>query len=154
MTTTINTKALNDYIGKESGVSKWFTISQAQIDMFADATHDHQFIHVDAEKAKQTPFGTTIAHGFLSLSLLSAIAYDASINLENTVMGLNYGFDKIRFLQPVKVNSRVRGRMTLSNVIEKRPGQFLFSWDVTVEIESEDKPALSAQWLTMAIVSQ
>lgn len=154
MTTTINTNALNDYIGKESGVSKWFTIGQAQIDMFADATHDHQFIHVDTEKAKQTPFGTTIAHGFLSLSLLSAIAYDASINLENTVMGLNYGFDKIRFLQPVKVNSRVRGRMTLSKVVEKRPGEFLFSWDVTVEIESEEKPALSAQWLTMAIVSQ
>jgi acyl dehydratase len=154
MTTTINTNVLNDYIGKESGVSKWFTISQAQIDMFADATHDHQFIHVDTEKAKQTPFGTTIAHGFLSLSLLSAIAYDASIDLENTVMGLNYGFDKIRFLQPVKVNSRVRGRMTLSKVVEKRPGEFLFSWDVTVEIESEEKPALSAQWLTMAIVSQ
>lgn len=154
MTTTINTNVLNDYVGKESGVSKWFTISQAQIDMFADATHDHQFIHVDTEKAKQTPFGTTIAHGFLSLSLLSAIAYDASINLENTVMGLNYGFDKIRFLQPVKVNSRVRGRMTLSKVVEKRPGEFLFSWDVTVEIESEEKPALSAQWLTMAIVSQ
>lgn len=154
MTTTINANVLNDYIGKESGVSKWFTISQEQIDMFADATHDHQFIHVDTEKAKQTPFGTTIAHGFLSLSLLSAIAYDASINLENTVMGLNYGFDKVRFLQPVKVNSKVRGRMTLSKVIEKRPGEFLFSWDVLVEIESEDKPALSAQWLTMAIVSQ
>jgi acyl dehydratase len=154
MTTTINANALHDYIGKESGVSKWFTISQAQIDMFADATHDHQFIHVDTEKAKQTPFGTTIAHGFLSLSLLSAIAYDASINLENTVMGINYGFDKIRFLQPVKVNSRVRGRMTLSNVNEKRPGEFLLSWDVTVEIESEEKAALSAQWLTMAIVSQ
>ncbi|MFT6268072.1 MAG: acyl dehydratase [Alphaproteobacteria bacterium] len=153
MAITINAKALNDHIGKESGVSKWFTISQAQIDMFADATHDHQFIHVDVEKAKQTPFGTTIAHGFLSLSLLSAIAYDASINLENTVMGLNYGFDKIRFLQPVKVNSRVRGKMTLAKVVEKRPGEFLLSWDVSVEIESEEKPALSAQWLTMAIVS-
>ncbi|MFT4654729.1 MAG: acyl dehydratase [Patiriisocius sp.] len=153
MAITINAKTLNDHIGKQSGVSKWFRISQAQIDMFADATHDHQFIHVDAEKAKQTPFGTTIAHGFLSLSLLSAIAYDASINLENTVMGLNYGFDKIRFLQPVKVNSRVRGKMTLVKVIEKRPGEFLLSWDVSVEIESEEKPALSAQWLTMAIVS-
>ncbi len=153
MAVTINSTALTDYIGKQSGVSRWFTISQEQIDMFADATHDHQFIHVDAEKAKQTPFGTTIAHGFLSLSLLSAIAYDASINLENTVMGLNYGFDKIRVLQPVKVNSRVRGKMTLVKVIEKRPGEFLLSWDVSVEIESEEKPALSAQWLTMAIVS-
>jgi acyl dehydratase len=153
MAITINSETIHDYIGKESGVSKWFTITQDQIDKFADATHDHQFIHVDAEKAKQTPFGTTIAHGFLSLSLLSAIAYDASINLENTVMGLNYGFDKIRFLQPVKVNSKVRGKMVLVDVLEKRPKEFLLTWNVTVEIESVEKPALTAKWLTMAIVS-
>lgn len=153
MAITINSETLKDHIGKESGVSRWFTITQEQIDKFADATHDHQFIHVDIEKAKQTPFGTTIAHGFLSLSLLSAIAYDASINLENTVMGLNYGFDKIRFLQPVKVNSKVRGKMVLVDVVEKRPNEFLLTWNVTVEIESEEKPALSAQWLTMTIVS-
>ena len=121
--------------------------------MFADATHDHQFIHVDVEKAKETPFGSTIAHGFLSLSLLSAIAYDASINLENTIMGLNYGFDKIRFLHPVKVNSKVRGSMVLVDVLEKRPNEFLLTWNVTIEIESIEKPALTAQWLTMTIVS-
>jgi acyl dehydratase len=153
MAVTINSTALTDYIGKQSGVSRWFTISQEQIDMFADATHDHQFIHVDVEKAKETPFGSTIAHGFLSLSLLSAIAYDASINLENTIMGLNYGFDKIRFLHPVKVNSKVRGSMVLVDVLEKRPNEFLLTWNVTIEIESIDKPALTAQWLTMTIVS-
>jgi acyl dehydratase len=153
MAVTINSIALTDYIGKQSGVSRWFTISQEQIDMFADATHDHQFIHVDVEKAKETPFGSTIAHGFLSLSLLSAIAYDASINLENTIMGLNYGFDKIRFLQPVKVNSKVRGSMVLVDVLEKRPNEFLLTWNVTIEIESIEKPALTAQWLTMTIVS-
>ncbi|MFT7261275.1 MAG: acyl dehydratase [Glaciecola sp.] len=153
MAITINSAVLTDYIGKQSGVSRWFTISQEQIDMFADATHDHQFIHVDVEKAKETPFGSTIAHGFLSLSLLSAIAYDASINLENTIMGLNYGFDKIRFLHPVKVNSKVRGSMVLVDVIEKRPNEFLLTWNVTIEIESIEKPALTAQWLTMTIVS-
>jgi acyl dehydratase len=153
MAITINSKVLTDYIGKQSGVSRWFTISQEQIDMFADATHDHQFIHVDVEKAKETPFGSTIAHGFLSLSLLSAIAYDASINLENTIMGLNYGFDKIRFLHPVKVNSKVRGSMVLVDVLEKRPNEFLLTWNVTIEIESIEKPALTAQWLTMTIVS-
>jgi acyl dehydratase len=153
MAVTINSSALTDYIGKQSGVSRWFTISQEQIDMFADATHDHQFIHVDVEKAKETPFGSTIAHGFLYLSLLSAIAYDASINLENTIMGLNYGFDKIRFLHPVKVNSKVRGSMVLVDVLEKRPNEFLLTWNVTIEIESIDKPALTAQWLTMTIVS-
>ena len=153
MAITINSKVLTDYIGKQSGVSRWFTISQEQIDMFADATHDHQFIHVDVEKAKETPFGSTIAHGFLSLSLLSAIAYDASINLENTIMGLNYGFDKIRFLHPVKVNSKVRGSMVLVDVLEKRPNEFLLTWNVTIEIESKEKPALTAQWLTMKIVS-
>jgi acyl dehydratase len=153
MAITINSAVLTDYIGKQSGVSRWFTISQEQIDMFADATHDHQFIHVDVEKAKETPFGSTIAHGFLSLSLLSAIAYDASINLENTIMGLNYGFDKIRFLHPVKVNSKVRGSMVLVDVLEKRPNEFLLTWNVTIEIESIEKPALTAQWLTMTIVS-
>jgi len=152
MTNSINARELNQYVGKETGVSQWFTITQAQINKFGDATHDQQYIHVDPEKAKDSPFGGTIAHGFLSLSLFSAIAYDAAINLENTIMGLNYGFEKVRFLQAVKVNSRVRGRMVLDDVIEKRPGQFLYNWAVTVEIEGEEKPALTAQWLTMTIV--
>ena len=153
MAITMQAQDLKDYIGKETGVSRWFTITQEQIDTFADATHDHQFIHIDPEKAKETPFGGTIAHGFLSLSLLSAVAYDAGINLENALMGLNYGFEKIRFLQPVKVNSKIRGQMVLANVLEKKPGQFLLTWDVTIEIDSIEKPALTAQWLTMSITN-
>jgi acyl dehydratase len=153
MAITTQAQHLTDYIGKETGVSRWFTITQEQIDIFADATHDHQFIHTDPIKAKETPFGSTIAHGFLSLSMLSAVAYDAGINIVNTLMGLNYGFDKIRFLQPVNVNSKIRGHMVLANVFEKRPGQFLLSWDVTIEIDSLDKPALTAQWLTMIIIT-
>jgi acyl dehydratase len=152
MKITMQAQDLTDYIGKKTGVSRWFTITQEQIDTFADATHDHQFIHTDPIKAKQTPFGSTIAHGFLSLSLLSAVAFDAGINLENTLMGLNYGFNKIRFLQPVNVNSKIRGHMVLADVLEKRPGQFLLTWDVSIEIESVDKPALTAQWLTMTII--
>lgn len=153
MAITIQAQDLKDYIGKETGVSRWFTITQEQIDTFANATHDHQFIHIAPEKAKETPFGCTIAHGFLSLSLLSAVAYDAGINLESALMGLNYGFEKIRFLQPVKVNSKIRGQMVLANVLEKRPGQFLLTWDVSIEIESIEKPALTAQWLTMSITN-
>ncbi|MFT4930010.1 MAG: acyl dehydratase, partial [Phenylobacterium sp.] len=137
-----------------TGVSSWFTITQEQINQFGQATHDQQYIHVDPEKAKTSAFGGTIAHGFLSLSLLSAVSYEAAINLENTVMGLNYGFEKIRFLQAVKVNSKVRGRMKLEDVIEKRPGQFLYTWAVTIEIEGEEKPALTAKWLTMTIIAE
>ena len=153
MTININANTLAEYVGKETGVSHWFTITQEKINKFGDATHDQQYIHVDPKKAKDSAFGGTIAHGFLSLSLLSAISYQAAINLENTVMGLNYGFEKVRFLHPVKVNSRVRGRMVLSDVIEKRPGYFLYSWAVTIEIEGEEKPALTAQWLTMTIIA-
>ncbi len=154
MATTINATNLPDYVGKTVGTSSWFTITQAQINTFGDATHDHQFIHVDPIKAKDSPFGGTIAHGFLSLSLLSAIAYEAGLQLENMTMGLNYGFEKIRFLQAVKVNSKVRGKMSLTEFTEKRPGQFLFNWLVEVEIEGETKPALTAQWLTMTMISQ
>ncbi|AGH44039.1 MaoC family dehydratase [Paraglaciecola psychrophila] len=153
MTITMQAQNLTDYIGKKTGVSRWFTITQEQIDIFADATHDHQFIHIDPVKAKQTPFGSTIAHGFLSLSLLSVVAHDAGVNIENTLMGLNYGFDKIRFLHPVNVNCKIRGHMVLANVLEKRPGQFLLTWDITIEIDSIDKPALTAKWLTMTITN-
>lgn len=154
MATTISATNLPDYVGKTVGTSSWFTITQAQINTFGDATHDHQFIHVDPIKAKETPFVGTIAHGFLSLSLLSAISYEAGLQLENMTMGLNYGFEKIRFLQAVKVNNKVRGKMSLTEFTEKRPGQFLFNWLVEVEIEGETKPALTAQWLTMTMISQ
>lgn len=154
MATTISATNLPDYVGKTVGTSSWFTITQAQINTFGDATHDHQFIHVDPIKAKETPFGGTIAHGFLSLSLLSAISYEAGLQLENMTMGLNYGFEKIRFLQAVKVNSKVRGKMSLTEFTEKRPGQFLFNWLVEEEIEGETKPALTAQWLTMTMINK
>ena len=137
-------------VGKEIGVSDWFEVSQDRIDIFADVTNDHQFIHVDPQAAKETPFGGTIAHGFLSLSMLSYFANDGfSVSIENAKMGMNYGLDKVRFLQPVAVGSRIRGRGVLKSVVEKNPEQYLFKINVTVEIESTDKPALIAQWLVM-----
>ena len=138
-------------IGTELGVSDWFQIDQPRIDAFADATLDHQFIHVDPEKAKHTPFGGTIAHGFLTLSLLPYLVTGLGVGMENAVMGLNYGFDKIRFLAPVKVGSRVRARARLADFVEKAPKQFLIIQEITIEIEHEARPALVAQWLTMVM---
>jgi acyl dehydratase len=138
-------------IGADMGTSEWLSISQERINAFADCTLDQQFIHVDPEAAAQTPFGGTIAHGFLTLSLLSHFAGSVGCEFENTVMGINYGFDKVRFLSPVKVDSRVRARAILLNVLEKRPGQFLIKQQVSIEIEGEPMPALIAEWLTMAI---
>jgi len=134
-------------VGNEIGVSSWLTVDQAQIDAFADATEDRQFIHVDPEAAAQTPFGGTIAHGFLSLSLLSRMGAEAMLIPEGTRMAVNYGLDRVRFLAPVRSGSRVRGRCTLDSVDEKAPGQILLRHTVTVEIEGEEKPALNAQWL-------
>lgn len=136
-------------IGTELGVSEWFRIDQSRIDAFADATLDHQFIHVDPEKAKLTPFGSTIAHGFLTLSLLPYLVTGLGIGMEGAVMGLNYGFDKIRFLAPVKVDSRVRARAKLVGFQEKASKQFLITQEITIEIENEQRPALVSQWLTM-----
>ncbi len=136
-------------IGTELGVSEWFRIDQSRIDAFADATLDHQFIHVDPEKAKLTPFGGTIAHGFLTLSLLPYLVTGLGIGMEGAVMGLNYGFDKIRFLAPVKVDSRVRARAKLVGFQEKASKQFLITQEITIEIENEQRPALVSQWLTM-----
>jgi acyl dehydratase len=140
-----------DYLklaGQELGVSSWHTVDQKQIDTFAHATFDHQFIHVDPERAKrETPFGGTIAHGFLSLSMLSALGYEAMPVLNNTVMSINYGFDKIRFLVPVRAGSRVRARFLLSEVTMRAPKELLARTNVTLEIENEPKPALVADWL-------
>ena len=134
-------------VGSEVGVSSWLTIDQNRIEEFADATEDRQFIHVDPEAASKTPFGGTIAHGFLTLSLLSRMAAEGMLVPDNVQMAVNYGFDRVRFLSPVKSGKRVRGRFTLDSIEEKAPGQWLLRHNVTVEIEGEDKPALTAAWL-------
>ena len=134
-------------IGEEIGVSSWLTIDQHRIDTFAEATEDRQFIHVDAEAASQTPFGGTIAHGFLSLSLLSRLGAEVMLHPSNVRMALNYGLDRVRFLAPVRSGKRVRGRFKLDSLQEKAPGQFLMRYTVTMEIEGEEKPALTAEWL-------
>jgi acyl dehydratase len=139
-------------IGTEVGVSSWITIDQARIDAFADTTEDRQFIHVDPSAAAQTPFGGTIAHGFLTLSLLSRMAAEATLIPDGLKMMVNYGLDRVRFLAPVRSGSQVRGRFTLDSVEEKAPGQVLMRHTVTVEIEGEDKPALSAVWLALVVV--
>jgi acyl dehydratase len=134
-------------IGTEIGASDWLTIDQPRIDAFADTTEDRQFIHVDPALAAQTPFGGTIAHGFLTLSLLSRMAADVMLVPDTTRMAVNYGLDRVRFIAPVRAGARVRGRFTLDAVEDKAPGQLLFRHNVTVDIESSDKPALTAQWL-------
>jgi acyl dehydratase len=134
-------------LGSEIGVSPWIEINQQAIDSFAEVTGDHQFIHVDPEAAARTPFGGTIAHGFLTLSLLSQMAAHAMLAPEDRKMAVNYGFDRVRFLSPVRSGGRVRGRFTLAAMNEKRPGQWQFVHQVTVEIEGEDKPALTADWI-------
>ena len=134
-------------VGDEVGVSSWLIVDQARIDAFADATEDHQFIHVDPAAAAAAGLSGTIAHGFLSLSLLSRMAADATLLPEGLKMALNYGFDRIRFLAPVRSGKRVRGRFVLDSVEEKAPGQVLMRHTVTVEIEGEEKPALTAVWL-------
>ena len=139
-------------IGREVGVSSWIAIDQGRIGAFADATEDRQFIHVDPAAAAHTPFGGTIAHGFLSLSLLSRMGAEAMLVPEGTTMAINYGLDRVRFLAPVRSGKRVRGRFTLDSVEEKGPGQILMRHSVTVEIEGEEKPALSAVWLALAMV--
>ena len=143
---------LQSLIGQEVGVSKWFEVDQARIDAFAKITEDEQFIHVDPEAAKATPFGGTIAHGFLTLSLASAMTYDAVPPLEGVVMGVNYGFDKVRFLTPVRAGSKVRGRFKLLSAEDKGGGRWLLKHELTVEIDGVDKPALIAEWLGMQMV--
>jgi len=148
---------LQALIGTEVGVSKWIEIDQKRIDAFADATEDWQFIHVNPEAAAQTPFGGTIAHGFLTLSLMSAMTYDANPPLEGVVMGVNYGFDKLRFIAPVRAGSKVRGRFKLLSAENKGSADGVTRWlikhEVTVEIDGADKPALIAEWLGMQMVT-
>lgn len=138
-------------VGTEIGVSDWIAVGQERIDAFADATEDRQFIHTDPALAAQTPFGGTIAHGFLSLSLLSRMGADVMLVPDTTKMAVNYGLDRVRFLAPVRAGKRVRGRFVLKDMKEKATGQFLMTFGFTVEIEGEDKPALLADWLGLII---
>jgi len=133
-------------------VSGWLEISQQRIEEFADATEDRQFIHVDPAAAAQTPFGGTIAHGFLSLSMLSRMAADVMLIPDSTRMAVNYGLDRVRFIAPVRSGKRIRGRFVLDSVDEKAPGQILLRHTVTVEIEGEERPALTAEWLGLIFI--
>ena len=144
---TVSITDMQAKVGQEIGVSSWLKVDQEMIDRFADITSDHQFIHVDPERTKaETPYATTIAHGFLVLSLLSKMLYEAVPRVEGAAMGLNYGFDKIRFLNPVLCDARIRGRFNLAEIDERAPGELTFRYMVIVEIEGAHKPALAAEW--------
>ncbi|KJC51112.1 nodulation protein NodN [Bradyrhizobium sp. LTSP885] len=141
-------------VGKEIGVSSWHLVDQGRIDTYADVIEDHQFIHVDPERAKkETAFGTTIAHGFLTMSLMSIMSYEVMPVVEGTAMGVNYGFDKLRFISPVRSGKRVRGRFVLAEAKLRKPKELLSRTSVTVEIEGEEKPALVADWLGLIYFS-
>jgi acyl dehydratase len=141
----ISLEAYQSLVGLELGVSSWHLIDQSRIKAFADVIEDHQFIHVDPERAKQTPFGTTVAHGFLTMSLLSTMSYEVMPIIEGTTMGVNYGFDKLRFLSPVRAGSRIRGRFTLAEARLRKQRELQSRTNVTVEIEGEEKPV--ADWV-------
>ena len=146
--TFVKPEELDSYIGKSLEPSEWLTVDQERINNFADATNDHQFIHVDPEQA--TPiFGSTIAHGFLTLSLTAGIGQDVALVVEGAKMGLNYGLDKVRFLSPVPVESEIRMHSKVIDITEKNPGQFLVKSEVTMEIKGTDKPACIAETLSM-----
>ncbi|MCE2526440.1 MAG: MaoC family dehydratase [Actinomycetia bacterium] len=149
---SISVAELMERVGSEIGVSDWFAVTQDRINDFADATLDHQFIHVDpARAAAESPFGVTIAHGFLTLSLLPHLGSGVKVLPKGTKVEINYGTEKVRFLAPVPVNSQIRARATLADVTERRPGQFLIKKTITVEIKGADRPALVAETLTLAI---
>lgn len=143
---------IRDRIGQEVGLSSWLTMDQQRINEFADATEDRQFIHTDPQAAAQTPFGGTIGHGFLTLSMLSRMAAEGMLVPDSIKMAVNYGLDRVRFIAPVKSGKRIRGRFRLDSVEEKAPGQLLLRHTVTVEIEGEEKPALTAEWLGLLFV--
>lgn len=152
MTDEINPAELPNYVGKEVGVSGWVEVDQARIHRFADATDDHQYIHTDPMRAAATPFGGTIAHGFLTLSLLTMFGgTGGSLRLAGTVMVINYGLDKVRFISPVKAGQRLRARFTLLSAEEKKAKHFLLKYNVTIEIEGGPKPALIAEWLGITV---
>lgn len=147
MSREISLDAYRALLGQELGVSRWFAIDQARIDAFADVTEDHQFIHVDPARAAATPFGGTVAHGFLSLSMLAAMAFDAQPGIAGRAMAVNYGFDRVRMLTPVRSGARVRGRFVLREIIDRGPKEIMTKSEATVEIEGSPKPALVAEWI-------
>ncbi|WP_299280805.1 MaoC family dehydratase [uncultured Tateyamaria sp.] len=143
---------LTQQIGEEVGVSNWITVDQAMMDQFAELTHDTQWIHTDPERAaRETPFGGTIAHGFLTLSLASRFAYDCFPLMTGQTMGINYGFNRIRFLTPVPAQSRLRGRFTLTGVTLRSATELLRETRLSIEIEGHETPALVAEWLGLAV---
>ena len=144
----ISLGAYQAMVGHEVGVSSWHLVDQERINVYADVIEDHQFIHVDPERAKrETAFGSTVAHGFLTMSLLSIMSYEVMPVISGTTMGVNYGFDKLRFISPVRSGSRVRGRFTLAEATLRKPKELQSRTHVTVEIEGEEKPALVADWI-------
>ena len=152
MAETIKAEDLPKLVGRDLDPSQWIEVTQERVNQFAEATNDFQFIHVDPEKAAQTPFGGPIAHGFLSLSLLSYLNAQTAILPENLAMGVNYGSDKVRYLMPVRVGKRIRSQQKVLEVTEKNPGQWLMKIAVTVEIEGEETPALVAEILSLMVV--
>lgn len=144
-------ESLGDYIDRPLEPSDWLTVDQERITAFADATLDHQYIHVDREKAGRSPFGATIAHGYLTMSLISHFAEQCGIGPEKMVMAINYGSDKVRFLQPVRVDSRIRARAVLKSVEDRPPNQVLAKTRFTVEIDGQDKPAMIADILSLFV---
>lgn len=151
---TITMDELEAQVGGEPRYSRWYEIDQKRIDGFADVTEDWQYIHVDPKRAAETPFGGTISHGFLTLSLLSAMSYDSEKPVEGTAMGINYGFNKIRFITPVKVGSKVRARFDTKSVEKKTENSVLITRSVTVEIENESRPAIKAEWLGYTVLEK
>jgi acyl dehydratase len=149
---TVSKEELQEYVDKPLEPSAWVRIDQEMINTFADATMDHQLIHVDKERAARTPFGTTIAHGYLTMSLISHFLGECAIGPKNAVMALNYGSDKVRYLQPVKVDSDIRAQATLMSVSEKAPGQILVKTGIAIEIKGDEKPALVAEILSLFIL--
>ena len=150
---TVSIEELANAAGTRFEPGPWIAIDQARINTFADCTEDHQFIHVDPEKAAQTPFGGTIAHGFLTLSMLTKMIEGVGMIPDNVAMGLNYGFDKVRFLTPVRAGKRVRAHVEVAGVERKDDKRFLLKQAISVEIEGEDNPALIAEWLTLVITT-
>jgi acyl dehydratase len=149
---TASIQDIQSLIGREVGISSWVLVDQDMINRFAEVTNDHQFIHVDPEMARHTPFGGTVAHGLLTLSLLPAMSYEVMPRPEGVKMGANYGYNKVRFVAPVRSGKRIRGRFVLLDYSQPKPGRWQQTTEVTVEIEGEDKPALTAEWIGQMFV--